>query len=73
MQGWARQVGPCPMAPLISLRRQTHTYICIYIFSFFSFFFWLHCMACGIDPGPLAVKAQSPNHWTAREFLRQTY
>ena len=22
----------------------------------------------GIEPGPLAVKAQSPNHWTAREF-----
>ena len=23
----------------------------------------------GIEPGPPAVKAQSPNHWTAREFL----
>ena len=23
----------------------------------------------GIEPGPLAVKAQRPNHWTAREFL----
>ena len=23
----------------------------------------------GIEPGPSAVKAQSPNHWTAREFL----
>ena len=22
----------------------------------------------GIEPGPLAVKAQNPNHWTAREF-----
>ena len=22
----------------------------------------------GIEPGPLAVGAQSPNHWTAREF-----
>ena len=22
----------------------------------------------GIEPGHLAVKAQSPNHWTAREF-----
>ena len=32
-------------------------------------------MACGIlvpqagiEPGPLAVEAQSPNHWTAGEF-----
>ena len=23
----------------------------------------------GIEPGPPAVEAQSPNHWTAREFL----
>ena len=22
----------------------------------------------GIEPGPSAVKAPSPNHWTAREF-----
>ena len=22
----------------------------------------------GIEPGPLAVKAQSPNHWTVRKF-----
>ena len=22
----------------------------------------------GIEPAPSAVKAQSPNHWTAREF-----
>ena len=22
----------------------------------------------GIEPGPLAVKASSPNHWTSREF-----
>ena len=22
----------------------------------------------GIEPVPLAVKARSPNHWTAREF-----
>ena len=32
-------------------------------------------MACGIlvpqpgiEPAPLALKARSPNHWTAREF-----
>ena len=39
-------------------------------------FFWPHLAACeilvpqpGIEPGTLAVQAQSPNHWTAREFL----
>ena len=38
-------------------------------------FFWLHHVACGIlvqqpgiEPGPLAVRALSPDHWTAREF-----
>ena len=39
------------------------------------FLFWPCSVACGIlvprpgiEPGPSAVKAQSPNHWTAREF-----
>ena len=43
----------------------------------FFFFFWPHHVACGmlvtqpgIEPGPLAVKVWSPNHWTAREFLQ---
>ena len=41
----------------------------------FFFFFGLHRQACGIlgpragiEPGALAVRAWSPNHWTAREF-----
>ena len=41
----------------------------------FSFFFWPHHMVGGILvpwPGielvPPAVEAQSPNHWTTREF-----
>ena len=41
------------------------------------FFFWLCRVACGIlvqppgiEPGPSAVRAQSPKHWTAREFPR---
>ena len=37
---------------------------------FLTFSFWLHCMAYGILvpwPGVMAVKALSPNHWTARE------
>ena len=27
----------------------------------------------GIDPGPPAVKAQNPNHWTTREFPRDDF
>ena len=47
------------------------------LYGFFFFFFWPCPMACrilvprsGIEPKPSAVKAQSPNHWTAREFPR---
>ena len=46
------------------------------LFFFFNYFFWLHCVACGIlvppsgiEPRPLSVKASSPNQWTTREFL----
>ena len=41
------------------------------------FLLWPHCAACGIsvprpgiEPGPLAVKARSLNHWIAREFSK---
>ena len=41
------------------------------------FFFWPRCAAYGIlvprpgiEPRPSAVRARSPNHWTAREFPR---
>ena len=41
--------------------------------SFFCSFFPPHCVTCGIlvpqpgiEPGPLAVKMQSSNHWTTR-------
>ena len=44
---------------------------------FLFLFFWLHHVACGIlvprlgiEPKPSAVRAWSPNHWTAREFPR---
>ena len=47
---------------------------------FFFFFPWLHCTPLGIiapwpriESGPLAVKAQNPNYWTAREFPTFTY
>ena len=48
--------------------------------SFFFFLFWPHLPVCGIlfpqpgiEPRPLAVKTQSPNHWTAREFPLQLF
>ena len=38
------------------------------------FIHWPYCVSCGIlisqpetEPGPLAVRVQSPNHWTTRE------
>ena len=44
------------------------------------FIFWPHLAACGIfvpqlgvEPAPLAVKTQSPNHWTSREFPETPY
>ena len=44
---------------------------------FFLFFFWLHLTVWGIlvpqpgiEPGPSAVRARSPNHWATREFPR---
>ena len=46
---------------------------------FVCFWFWLYHTACrilvpqpGIEPLPLAVEAQSLNHWTAREVLEAT-
>ena len=44
---------------------------------FFVFFFgwtaWLSGSQPGIEPGPSAVKAQSPNHWAAREFPEHSW
>ena len=44
------------------------------------FFFWPCHMACrllvpqpGLEPGPSAVKASSPSHWTAREFPKTSF
>ena len=53
----------------------------LFIFKVFQavmfFFFWSCSTACrilvpqpGIEPRPLAVKAQGPNHWAARDFPR---
>ena len=48
--------------------------ICYYKSVPILFYFWPHCVACGIlfpwpgiEPTPPALEAWSPNHWTARE------
>ena len=51
-------------------------WIRVYLFfSFYCPFFWPRCTVYGIlvplpgiEPGALAVRARSSNHWTAREF-----
>ena len=47
----------------------------IYVPNFYVFIFWatppkngILVRRPGIEPSPSAVKTQSPNHWTAREF-----
>ena len=47
---------------------------------FFFFFLWPHYTVCGIlvpglgiEPRASVLKAQSPNHWTTREFRRLTF
>ena len=49
-------------------------------FYFIIIIFWSHCAAWGIlvpqpgiEPVAPAVEAQSPNHWTAREFPTGTH
>ena len=67
---------PCSQPPgthsscLVSLLQQFLDFC-----GFFFFFFWPHHGACGVlvpqpgvEPAPSAVRAWSPNHWTAREF-----
>ena len=51
-----------------------------FIFYFYLFIYWPHRVACGIlvprpgiEPKAMRVKAQSPNHWTTREFPRDSF
>ena len=54
----------------VFLTTGTKLYRSLEFFHLFFFFFpWLCCVACGIlvpQPG----KVLSPNHWTAKKFLR---
>ena len=47
----------------------THLFICLFFFSLREYVFW----GGGHTPGPTAMKAPSPNHWTAREFPRISF
>ena len=56
--------------------------VCSLVFNSVVFFFFLlpHPATCrilvplsGIESGSLAVKAQNPNYWTARDFPMFTY
>ena len=71
--------------PIFIQMQSRYMYSSTSCFSFFFFFififsFWPCLMACGIlvprpgiEPGPLAVKVWSPNHWTTREFLQVAF
>ena len=61
----------CPSFPPLVLSVAPKLRFVLFLF----FFFWLHHAACrisvsrpGVERAPSAVKAQSPNHWTAKEF-----
>ena len=70
---------------MIPAENKMGLYICVYVskkpgMKFVCFVFWLCSEAYGIlvpqpgtELGPTAVKAQSPNHWIAREFPRSDF
>ena len=60
-----------PESPALAGRFFTTEPPCLFYSLFYSFIFWWHCEAYGIlvpqpgtEPGLMAVKAWSPNHWT---------
>ena len=68
---YARQVVPHGVPPTGQHIQQNTLLLLIHHY----YFFWLSHRTCGIfltpdqrlEPGPLAVRDQSPNHWIARE------
>ena len=70
--------GPGTCRP-ISINLAPASILLTYIHLIIFFFFWSCGEACrilvprpGIEPVPSAVKALSPNHWTARKFPTET-
>ena len=66
--------------PATGLKGSSLHFLIITDLSFFLSFLWLCHTACGtlvpqpeIEPRPSAVRVQSPNHWTAREFPQQIF
>ena len=71
---WAEEILRTPVSRMSDFNIELLKKLINYCFGGFSFFL-PHHMACEIlvsqpriKAGPSAVKAQSPNHWTAREF-----
>ena len=65
----------CLNAHCLSVRQASALWVGLLLWSFF-FLIWLPHMACrilvtrpGFEPPPLTASAQSPSHWTARDFL----
>ena len=57
---------------LESRYKHEYTGFCMNIYFFFSFFFFFFALGIlvpqpGIEPGPTAVEAQSPNYWLTQE------
>ena len=62
---------PLPLELLIDLKDATllHLFIFIYLYFWPRHAAWgISVPRPGIEPRPFTVKAQSPNHWTTREF-----
>ena len=65
----------CPLHQQADSQPLRHQGSPLFLKFIFIYLFWPCCTACGIlvpqpgiEPWPSAVRAQSSNHWTAREF-----
>ena len=72
---WENLRLTCSSPSALSRGERVQTKVCCQISAFPFFSIWPCHVLCGIlvlppgvEPGPRAVKALSPNHWTAREF-----
>ena len=75
-RGWGSFIFAhrCLTIPMSTLNICNDYYFSLFFLSFFLFFFFNGCTACGIlvpwpriEPVPTAVETQSPNPWTARK------
>ena len=78
---WAEEAGRGLSMGLQRVRhdRATEHTFSDNLYSLYLFIYWQCQAACrilapqlGMEPRPMTVKAGSPNHWAAREFLLKT-